>query len=301
MTKKMFIMAAMAACLTACQKVDLFEPATGNDAEVVSDASPSEKTKKFTFTIKGDFTDDWKPVTRAYLQADGRDLTDVWVLDYMNGALVQQLHQNDNTAADFGKPVLNLAYGNHHVYFIASRGTLSCIDTDAKTMLFSKALDTFYKDYEVSVVSTSNGNRAVTLDRIVTRLRLTFTDAIPSNAATFNIMPATWYYGWNFATGTPFAAASSQPIVINIPSSSIGISNEHLSIYGFSGASEWTTDINFNSKDIDGNVIGQATITDAPFMANRSTEYSGPLFGSPDSEVSVSLNSTWSTPTTGTW
>ena len=29
--------------------------------------------------MKGDFSDDWK-TTRGYLAADGRDMTDVWVL-----------------------------------------------------------------------------------------------------------------------------------------------------------------------------------------------------------------------------
>jgi hypothetical protein len=91
---------------------------------------------------------------------------------------------------DFGKPVLNLAYGSHHVYFIASRGTGAVLNTNAHTITFTKTYDTFYKDYEVTVVNTSNGNRAVTLDRIITKLRLKFTDDISADAATFNITPS---------------------------------------------------------------------------------------------------------------
>lgn len=297
--RKLFLMACAVAMFAACEKDILSE-----DEVVKNDEGLVENTanaKKFTFTLKGDFSDEWKPVTRSYLQADGKDLTDVWVLDYMDGALVQQLHQSDNTAEDFGQPVLNLAYGSHHVYFIASRGTSPALDTDAHTLSFAKVLDTFYKDYEVSVVSTSNGNRAVTLDRIVTRLRLTFTDEIPSNAATFNVTPATWYYGWNYVTATPAALASNQVVTLSIPSSSIGKTGEYLSVFGFSTATEWTADIAFNSKTSGGDILGQATITAAPFKANRSTEYSGPLFGSPDSEVTMGLNANWTTAVTGTW
>jgi hypothetical protein len=73
-------------------------------------------SKKFTFTMKGDFSGEWKKNgngiaeqktkqaarrTAGYLAANGRDMADVWVLDYMNGQLVQQLHQGDNTAEDF--------------------------------------------------------------------------------------------------------------------------------------------------------------------------------------------------------
>ena len=125
----MFIMALAAAILCGCEKEIMSESTAANDdATTVSDGSPVGKTKKFTFTLKGDFSSDWK--TRGYLSADGKDLTDVWVLDYQGGVLVQQVHQDDNTADDFGQPVMNLAYGSHHVYFIASRGQTATLDTD---------------------------------------------------------------------------------------------------------------------------------------------------------------------------
>ena len=57
--KRLFIMALAVATLTACEK----EIITEEDA-TVSDGSAIEKTKKFTFTLKGDFSNDWKPVTR---------------------------------------------------------------------------------------------------------------------------------------------------------------------------------------------------------------------------------------------
>ncbi len=187
--KKTILLLAATFMFAACEKV-VVDPASGT-SEQSEQAAEQGKTKKFTFTLKGDFSNQWKPITRGYLQADGKGLTDVWVLDYDGeGNLLQQLHQDDNAAEDFGKPVMNLAYGQHHVYFIASRGQTPTLNTETKTISFSKVLDTFFKDYEVSVVSTSNGNRAVTLDRVVTRLKLTFTDEIPSNAATFNVTPS---------------------------------------------------------------------------------------------------------------
>ena len=296
MKKYLFMALAVGLTLTACEA-----PVIEGEDSTVSSASADGKTKKFTFTLKGDFTSDWKPVTRGYLQADGKDLTDVWVLDYDDsGNLLQQLHQDDNTADDFGVPVMNLAYGSHHVYIIASRGASPTLNTTDHTLSFAKVLDTFYKDYAVEVVSTSNGNRAVTLDRVVTRLKLTFEDAIPSDAALFNVVPATWYYGWNYVTGAPCAAASSQTVTVNIPSSSIGKSGENVNVYGFSSTTEWTTDVTINSKTVGGTVLGSATIADVPFKANRVSEYSGPLFGS-GGTMTMGLNATWDTATTGTW
>lgn len=290
--RKLFLLAAAACLLAACERQSI-------DDATVPDASPVGK--RFTFTLKGDFSNDWKPTTRGYLAADGKDLTDVWVLDYDgNGNLLQQIHQSDNTAEDFGQPVMQLKYGQHHVYFIASRGQSPMLNTTDKTITFTKVLDTFYKDYEVTVVSTSNGNRAVTLDRIVTRLRLFFTDAVPDNAATINITPATWHYGFNYVTGAMADTKANQTMTLNVPASSVGSTTESANLFGFSPATEWNTNVSINSKTSGGDIIGQATITDAPFLPNRVTEYSGPLFSS-NGTMTLSLDTTWDTSVTGTW
>ena len=291
--KKCVFFAAMLCVLTACEKeID------------VDNAATSEKTvvdrKKFTFTVKGDFLNEWKSVTRGYMSADGKDMTDLWVLDYVSNELVQQLHQSDNTAEDFGKPVMNLSYGTHHVYFVASRGTSPVLDTTNGTITWQTVRDTFWKDYEVSVVSTSNGNRAVTLDRIVTKLSLAFTDAISTNAKTINFTPATWYYGMNYKTGEPTTATSLQTSTMTLPDEYAGRTDVSVSYFSISPSTEWSTDVTVNSKDNDGNIIGQGVMTAVPLKRNRVTEYSGPLFSS-GGAVTLSLNSTWDTSVSGTW
>lgn len=293
---------AVAVMMTACERplIEGEEPEVDGEGMVVPDQS---RVKKFTFTLKGDFSNEWKPVNHraaGYLAADGKDMTDVWVLDYMGGELVQQLHQGDNTAEEFGQPSLNLKYGVHHIYFIASRGQSPQIDTDAHTITFAKVSDTFWRDYEVSVVSTSNGNRAVELNRCVTRLRLTFTDAVVPETSTINITPNTWYYGFDYTDGTPCEVKTFQSISITIPDNEKGKTGLLANIFSFSTSDEWTTSVSINSKKADGSVIGSAVINDAPFKANRITEYSGPLFGS-DGAISLSLNGEWEDSYQGTW
>lgn len=288
-------MALAVATLTACEK----EIITEEDA-TVSDGSSIEKTKKFTFTLKGDFSDTWKPVTRGYLEADGRDLTDVWVLDYVDGVLVQQVHQDDNTTDDFGRPSLALSYGTHHIYFIASRGSAATLSTTDKTITWATTSDTFWADYSVTVVNSSNGNRAVTLDRVVTKFKAVVNDALPVGISTISITPATWYYGLNYQTGEATGAVSNQPIVINIPQSYEGRTDVNFNIFSLSNITEWNTDISLVAKDGDQTVLGSATIADVPLKAARVTEYSGSLFSSAGS-TTISLNDTWATSVTGTW
>ena len=290
--RKLILMALVVATITACEKTIMYD-----DGTTVPDASASGR--KFAFTLKGDFSDEWKS-TRGYLQAEGKDLTDVWVLDYMDGTLVQQLHQSDNTADDFGMPVMHLAYGAHHVYFVASRGTGAAMNIGEHRLTWERVSDTFYKDYKVNVVATSNGNRAVTLERVVTKLRLTFTDAIPENAATINITPATWYKGLDYMTGEPCATAESQTTTINIPSTSIGQTGVQASMFSVSTATEWTTDVTISSKTASDAVLGTATLTAVPLKANRVSDYSGPLFSAGGS-MSLSLNGEWIDGYEGSW
>jgi len=290
--------------LCACEKEIASDEETSKVEQVTvptdADGNPI-KTKKFTFTLKGDFTSEWKSVTRAneYMSADGKEMTDVWVLDYMGETLIQQLHQS-NTDDDFGVPVMNLAYGSHHVYIIASRSTGATLDTENHIIKFTKVLDTFYKDYAVDVVSTSNGNRAVTLNRVVTRLRLTFTDVVDAQATTINFAPTTWYYGWDYIAGAPADAKTDHVVTITIPDSEKGKAGLQANLFGFSGADAWTTDVAINSKKSDNTIIGQATLLDVPFKANRISEMSGPLFGT-EGEMTLSLNGTWDTAYEGTW
>lgn len=271
--------------------------ACNNDSDntPVFDDSPV----KITFNVQGDFTLNTNPITRA-LTADGKDMTDVWVLDYMGGVLQQQLHQV-STDADFGMPTLSLGLGTHHIYFVASRGAGATLNTDAKTLTFTKVLDNFWKDYAITITGgTASGSRAVALDRIVTKLKVVFSDAIPTGAATFNVTPSVWHYGFDYTTGNPTAATASQDIVVNIPNASIGVVGESVSIYGFSGTTEWITDIALNCKTSGGDVLGSATITSAPFIRNRVSEYTGPLFGD-NGSMTLILNMDWTTSHTGTW
>ena len=296
--KKILSTAAVAAlCFLSCSTD---EPTANLTARINTDTTEM-KHVTITFNCRGfDFSTEPFAGTRA-LEADGKAMTDLWVLDYPNGATQPSavIHQTSDDE-DFGSPTLNLAVGSHHVYFIASRGQDATLDTDAHTITFGKVRDTFYMDYEINVTATSNGSRSVTLERIVTKFTAIITDAIPEGAATFNMTPSQWYYGWDYVAGTPTTATTSQAITINIPASEIGKTNELLSIFGFSSDTEWTTDIALDCKTSTGSILGTATISDVPLKQNRITTFSGPLF-SANGLTTVSLSTDWDTDYTGTW
>ena len=287
--KKMLLMMLTGLLVAACEK-----PVLG----VVEEESEEVKlSKKFTFTVKGDFNA--ATFTRGYLSADGKDMTDLWVFDYVDGVCVQSVHQTAEDEA-WGKPTMALAYGSHHVYFVASRGEGATMDAEGHTITWTGPRDTFWKDYEVEVVSTSNGNRAVTLDRVATKLKMTVNDEVPDGCAAVVVTPARWYYGWDYVNGVAVAAQQTERRV-EVPESYVGTTDKlGVAIFGLSGADEWVTNVSIQAQDADGGVLGSATITGAPFKSNRSTEYSGNLFGSAGG-LDVSVNAAWENPKTGTW
>lgn len=62
------------------------------------------------------------PMTRAALSANGKALTDLYILDYdkATGKLLQVLHQT-SAAPDFAEPDLTLDYGEHVLKVVATR------------------------------------------------------------------------------------------------------------------------------------------------------------------------------------
>lgn len=284
-------------------------------------------TKKFTFTVKGDFgsptfqqgdgdasmqsprnerNNDGEQrnaeARRAatYLNDQSNQMTDLWVFDFVGDVCVQSIHQTTSVEA-WGQPQMSLTLGTHHVYFVASRGLTPTLNVGAQSITWASVRDTYWKDYEVTVVNTSNGNRAVTLERVVAKLKLTVNDEIPAGAATLTCTPGTWYYGLNYRTGEPCGASNGQEIGINIPASYVGTSGQlAASVFTVSGADEWTTDVSVAVKDGNGASLGSAAIADVPLVRNRSTEYSGNLFSGSGNMV-VSVNGDWETPHIGTW
>jgi len=255
-------------------------------------------TKKFTFTVKGDFiSPTFTEGSRraAYLGADGNSMTDLWVFDYVGDNLMQHVHQTVESDG-WGEPTMSLTLGTHHVYFVASRGVGPVID--GQTITWSSVRDTFWKDYEVTVANTSNGNRAVTLDRVVSKLKVTINDVIPTGAATLSVTPATWYYGLNYRTGAACGVQNDAPISVSIPSGYIGTTGLAVSFFTISAPEEWTTDIAVAIKDGNDTKLGSATIDDAPMKGNRSAEYSGNMF-SGSNTMTVGLNTTWDSPVIG--
>jgi hypothetical protein len=278
--KKVFVIAALAMVFASCSK-DVDEIEAG--------------AKKVSFDVQGNWN---SPVfTRGSLSADGKEMTDLWLFDYVDNTLVQTLHQV-STDADFGTPAPTLSYGEHRIYFVVSRGGSPVIN--GTVISWGSIRDTFWKSMTVSVGGASASAYSVALDRVVTKLKITATDAVPDGTATVVVLPGKWYAGLDYLTGQPADMRDSEEMSVSVPASYAGTTGLAVSFFGFSTSAEWTTPLTVSARDEDNDIIGLVNVAAAPFMANRATEFSGSLF-STSGTFTITLNDEWDTPWTGTW
>lgn len=278
--KKIFVIAALVMGFASC----------GKDVNVEEAGA-----KKVAFDVQGNWN---SPVfTRGSLSADGKEMTDLWLFDYVGGELVQTLHQV-STDADFGTPAPTLSYGEHRIYFVVSRGVSPVIN--GTVISWGSVRDTFWKAMAVSVGGASASAYSVALDRVVTKLRIAATDAVPDGTATVVVLPGKWYAGLDYLTGQPADLRDNEELSVAVPDSYIGTTGLAVSFFGFSSAAEWTTPLTVSARDADNDIIGMVNVAAAPFMANRATEFSGSLF-STSGAFTITLNDEWAEPWTGTW
>ena len=253
-----------------------------------------QKTITFTF---GDVI-----TQHAMTRADVTDLnlTDLWMFDYVGEELQQTVHQS-NTDEGFGAISASMGYGEHTLYFVASRGTTPTTDTDAQTITWVKPSDTFWATASITVSPSSASSQAVSLSRVATRLRITVNDEVPAGAAKFVITPAQWYYGIDYTDGSGIAPSSNQPREVSIPSSYIGTSGQlAIAIFGFVPSADWQTDITASLKASDESTLGQVMLENVSLKRNITTAYSGGILGTAKS-FTLSADDAWGDEDIHTW
>lgn len=267
---------------------------TSEEPQAEKPNSMDAKTITFTF---GD-TFQMKAMTRADITS--LSLTDLWMFDYVDDELQQTIHQS-STDEGFGAISASMGYGEHTLYFVASRGTTPTADTDAKTITWAKPSDTYWATANITVAPSSAASQSVTLSRVATRLRITVNDEVPANAAVFTVTPSQWYYGINYTTGAGVGLQANYPRPVTIPANYIGTSGElMISIFGFVPSADWQTDVTATLTASDESVLGQVTLENVTLNKNITTSYSGGILGTAKA-FTLTADDAWGDEDTHTW
>lgn len=250
------------------------------------------------------------PMTRAALSANGKQLTDLYILDYdkATGKLLQVLHQT-STAADFAEPDLTLDYGEHVLKVVATRSQepslwdaqkiswqvepniLTPITATQPVMLTSaKTSDTFGAEKEVSVGIGTATTVSIALDRLVAKLVVKSTDVFPDDATTI-ALDLQEHRTLSWATMDVIDAVKNQRV--SDVSSLRGTTGTVLSYFVLAPKDGYTTDVTLTTNRTEGTPYSTITVPDVPLERNKVTTVTGSIYGH-EQGFQVSVNDAWS-------
>ena len=249
------------------------------------------------------------PMSRAALSANGKALTDLYILDYdkATGKLLQVLHQT-STAADFAEPDLTLDYGEHVLKVVATRSQeptlwdagkntwtvepniLTPVTATQPVMLTStKTSDTFGAEKEVSVGIGTAETVSITLDRLVAKLVVNSTDVFPDDCTTI-ALDFQEHRTLSWATMDVTEAVNNQRIVdvANLR----GTTGTVLSYFVLAPKDGYQTDITLTTNRTEGNPYSTITVPGVTLERNKVTTISGPIYGHGQG-FQVTVNDAW--------
>ena len=305
--KKTFVMAAIAALgmtLVSC---------SSDNESLVEDVKPGKAHVRLVcgmgVSVSPMGAPRLAPMTRAALSANGKALTDLYILDYdkTTGKLLQVLHQT-STAADFAEPDLTLDYGEHVLKVVATRSQeptlwdagnntwtvepniLTPITATQPVMLTSaKTSDTFGSEKEVSVGIGTAATVSITLDRLVAKLVVNSTDVFPDDCSTI-ALDFQEHRTLSWTTMDVTEAVNNQRVVdvTNLR----GTTGTVLSYFVLAPKDGYQTDITLTTNRIEGNPYSTITVPGVTLERNKVTTISGPIYGHSQG-FQVTVNDTW--------
>lgn len=237
--------------------------------------------------------------TRASMVANGKQLTDLYILDYnkATGKLLQVLHQT-STAEDFAEPTLSLDYGNHTLKVIATRSSSPTLlgadgalwnlqentafavadDSNVPVVWTSdKTSDSFGASQDVNVGVGKDQTIHIQMERIVAKLVLKNTGTFPADCSTIQLS-LDEHKTWNWQSFSVMEAVKNQRI--SDASQYAGQTGSTISYFFLAPDGDgYTTDISFqmNRKDSD-KPYAAFTLPNVLLQRNRITTISGSYY-----------------------
>lgn len=249
------------------------------------------------------------PLTRAALSANGKALTDLYIIDYdkSTGKLLQVLHQT-STAADFAEPDLTLDYGEHVLKVVATRSQeptlwdagnntwtveqniLTPVTATQPVMLTStKTSDTFGAEKEVSVGIGKATTVSIALDRLVAKLVVSSTDVFPDDCTSITL-DLQEHRTLSWATMDVIDAVKNQRV--SDVTSLQGTTGTVLSYFVLTPKDGYTTDVTLTTNRTEGDPYSAITVPSVILERNKVTTISGPIYGHKQG-FRVTVNDTW--------
>lgn len=249
------------------------------------------------------------PMTRAALSANGKALTDLYILDYdkATGKLLQVLHQT-STATDFAEPDLTLDYGEHVLKVVATRSdnptlldatsapwtvtanVLTPVSAAAPVAWTSdKTSDFFGAMKEIAVGVGDMQTVDITLERLVAKIVINSTDYFPTDASTISVT-LDEYKTFSFADFSVIDCVKNQRVTdVSVLAGTTGTVINYFMLVPENG---YTTDVTFTTNSTTGKPYSTITVPNVPLERNKVTTITGSLYNHQQG-FSIKVNDEW--------
>lgn len=306
MRKSLTRAAIAAVCMT-------FVSCSNDNENFVEDVKPGKAHVRLVCGMGVSVSPMQAPMTRAALSANGKQLTDLYILDYdkATGKLLQVLHQT-STAPDFAEPELTLDYGEHVLKVVATRSQeptlwdagnntwqvepniLTPITATQPVRLTStKTSDTFGAEKDVSVGIGKATTVSIALDRMVAKLVVNSTDEFPDDATTITL-DLQEHRTLSWVTMDVIDAVDNQRV--SDVTSLRGTTGTVLSYFVLAPKDGYTTDVTLTTNRTDGKPYSTITVPSVLLERNKVTTITGSMYGH-EFGVQLSVKDAWSVTT----
>ena len=274
----LFLIAIFTTPLTSCVN-SIHEP-----------EDPADKPQLTTVTFAL-FTEDIIPLTRA---ENDVDLKYLYVFDEFNGTTEKVLtrtkeNPEDNPLSDLS---IQLSTGNHTIYFVATTRAYESFDKQTKSLTWGANLGIVWaQSINMTVSSSQNEKKNVSLPLRVAGIRIVMEDAIPSNMS-YMVQNVTAYsktFNLSTMSGQNPAPYSRRAAM---PTSLLGQRNIKLDLYTFVPPVGSVGDMTATAYDAGDVAIASKSFTNVTVTSGHFHQYSGNFFSNNQS-IGMEIETSW--------
>lgn len=219
--------------------------------------------------------------TRAAVNPASTDVDEIILAFYSGSTEVCKLTQLKSTTTNFGEFSCTLPLGSYTMIVIArddnSGDAFTLTSATEASYTSERVRETFTATQAVTVSSTDAQDLSMTLDRVVTELRIQSTDTRPLGISKIRTTFGAGSKSFNPSSG--LAVGNTGFITTNTPSAEVGVI-VRISSFTFLATDEQTMDVTLEVLDTNDQVLFTKVVSDVPFKRNRRTLLRGPLFSS---------------------
>lgn len=196
--------------------------------------------------------------------------------DYIGDELIQK-----NIVETSAPLEMKLPYGQHNIYFLAHSSTDSG-ESNLTSFVPEKVTETFWTNFPLEVNNETSENQSISLDRVVSKAKITVKDAIPSGVRSMRMTVGSHYRTLDLKTGNAVGEPLPYSLSWELGAEYEGYTAISLSIFTFTPTAdkEYETSLKIEALSDTGDVLFSLEANSIPLLRNRCTNVKCRLFSS---------------------